>query len=302
MTKQAATHPTATDPSRVYIPVVLFLLLLLPVIVAANVFVLIRLGFNMFTLAGLVIVTPTIFGVWGRAFMKVNDMIESRQRKYEYLICADDYVEAPQPIQTKMRKIFESAESLRDNRAHRDGMFGDLDIDRVLYSASEQAVNAATLNVAKRKLQSVPGSVDEDGLRRARAGLHKIGRQLDQVEAELSRAATAANSLSTKIIAAEKACEQAAKDSEATVRRDQKRADAHRLLDNAVMQTRSTSRIDTGGIGDHVESVAAGYDDATKITDKVLDPGSTEPAKQPPSFLESAWRPFRAAINWATKP
>jgi len=202
--EQAATHPTAPDPSRIYMPVVVFLLLLLPVIIAAHVFVLIRLGFNMFTLAGLVIVTPAIFGLWGRVFMKVNEMVESRQRKYKYLICADDYAEAPQPIQTKMRRIFEPAESLRDNRAYRDGQFCDLDIGRVLYSASEQAVQSATLNAAKRNLQSVPGSVDEDGLRRARACLHKIGRQLDQVEAELSRAATAANSLSTKIIAAEK--------------------------------------------------------------------------------------------------
>lgn len=273
--EQAATHPTAPDPSRIYMPVVLFLLIVLPVIIAANVFVLIRLGFNMFTLAGLIIVTPAILGVWGRTFMKVNEMIESRQRKYKYLICADDYEEAPQPIQTTMRKIFESAESLRDNPAYRDGMFGDLDIDRVLYSASEQAVQLATLNAAKRKLQSVPGRVDEDALRRARAGLHKIGRQLDQVEAELSRAATAANGLSAKIIAAEKTRQQKVRDREAAARRDQKRADAQRLLDKAVMQTRSTSRIDTSGIGDHIESVAAGYDDATKITDKVLGPGAT---------------------------
>lgn len=69
------------------------------------------------------------------------------------------------------------------------------------------------------------------------------------------------------------------RDSEATARRDEKRADAQRLLDNAVMQTQSTSRIDTGGIGDHIESVAAGYDAATKITDKVLGPGPTETAQ-----------------------
>lgn len=302
MSEQKATHPTAPDPSWVYMPVILFVLLLLPVIIAANVFVLIRVGFDLFTLGGLGIADLMILSGWGRALMKVFEMAESRQRKYKHLICADDYTEAPQAIQAKMRKMFESAELLRNSRAYRDGMFGDLDINRVLYSASEQAVQSATLNVAKRKLQSVPGRVDEDALRRARVSLRKIGRHLDEVEAELSRAAAAATTLSAKIIAAEKAREQTATIEAVASQRDARRAEAHSRIDNAIMQARSTSRIDTSEIGNRVESVAAGYDDATNITDKVLHPNQVEHANRQPSLLDSARKSIQSAIDWVTKP
>lgn len=41
-------------------------------------------------------------------------------------------------------------------------MFGDLDVDQVLYSAARLAVQAAEINAAKRALQAtaVPGDAD----------------------------------------------------------------------------------------------------------------------------------------------
>lgn len=46
------------------------------------------------------------------------------------MISEDSYTHAPRSIKISMRRIYKAAKAIESGRAHRDGMFGDIEITR----------------------------------------------------------------------------------------------------------------------------------------------------------------------------
>jgi len=141
--EQRVTNPVARDPSGALMLVLICSWLLFAVaFVAGNVVVLCWAGFNLLVLQGLGLVDVLVVSGMGAASGKLNQIADTLRRQHNYVICAEDYAGAPRHIKATMQQIFLSAESLRTSRAHQEGMFGDVDIEHVLFSAAERAVQA----------------------------------------------------------------------------------------------------------------------------------------------------------------
>jgi len=62
--------------------------------------------------------------------MYVNFRAALRRRATGYVISEDSYTHAPRSIKISMRRIYKAAKAIESGRAHRDGMFGDIEITR----------------------------------------------------------------------------------------------------------------------------------------------------------------------------
>jgi hypothetical protein len=297
------TNPTARDPARALVLLLTcsFLLFALAIVVG-NVVLVCWLG-----LVGVVLVPLLgsfdllLLSALAAALEKLNRIADPLRRRHKYLISADDYAAAPLLIPGTMKQIFKSAWSLRASRAHREGMFGAIDIQQVLYSAAEQAVQAAEINASVHDLEANAGPTDADALRRARVALLKIDRYLDKVEAELKGAAKTAKSLSKKLNEAERARAVARKEELAAERRREAQAMARANIENSTARAKSTTRIDATDIADRVGSVSAGYDEARRVSDDVLHGPGHRPTESPLSFTKAAWKAARGAVRWVNR-
>lgn len=125
-----------------------------------------------------------------------------------YVVCEADYADAPRHIRSAMWRIFKSALSVRGGSAYQTGIFGDLELDRVVYSAAERAVISSELCAGMRDL----GEAQDGELLDTAEQLADIRRFVLEVEAALKRAAKTASRLSTSLsdCAKERATQQAA--------------------------------------------------------------------------------------------
>lgn len=200
--------------------------------------------------------------------------MEARRRRTRYVIAEISYPDAPGDVTSAMRRIHKSSRTLRKGRAHAEGMFGDLELDRLVYEAAEQAVISSELSAAARKLKAAQTGEDREALAAASARLAEASRFLREVETSLARAAGTAKQLSADITRPEKErAAQAAKEQ----RREQARAELDRATIRAELRPTTNGGSD---IEERVNAVRAGYDEATGAAEAVLS-GHPDVVNQP---------------------
>jgi hypothetical protein len=268
-------------------------------IIIGNVEALRWLGFNILLAGQLAVVDLLVLGGWIATLTKLHRIADTIRRRHRYLICEEDYAAAPLVVQGKMQEIFKAGRSLATSRAHCEGMFGDIDTDGVLYSAAEQVVQAAEINTSLRKLKTNASPSHEDAIRRARVALRNIGRNLDEVNADLGIAAKNAKNLSKKLAEAERARIAAQKEELVAERRRAEQAEARMKVEQSTAQAETKMRVDATDIADRVAAVSAGYDEASGLSDEIL--GGSDAAAPPPSFARTAWRVAGTVSGWISR-
>ena len=92
------------------------------------------------------------------AAMYVNFCAALHRRTTGYVISEDSYKNAPHSIKVSMRRIYKAAAAIETGRAHTDGMFGDIEVTRLVYSAAQRAVLSSELSASTTDLVRVGGS------------------------------------------------------------------------------------------------------------------------------------------------
>lgn len=124
---------------------------------------------------------------------------EDYRRKAGYIICEADYDSAPRQIKSTMRRIYRSARTVRTGRAHQDGMFGELELERLVFTAAQQAVLSSDVSAGIRDLKPDAGPADRELIADADAQIKEIADHLVEVEARLKRTASTASRLSETV-------------------------------------------------------------------------------------------------------
>jgi hypothetical protein len=269
-----AVHPDMEDPGKRYLRWLWLVPIVLTVVVAAAAAALFhRLGPGAIVLV--VICAFLALLVWGIVASWLWFAAEQCRRASRYVICEADYADAPRQIKSTMRRMYRSARSMRSGQAYRQNMFGDLELDQLVYSAAERAVLSSELSAAARDLRpdSAPG--DRTVLDDANAQIRAISDELARVESALKRSATTADILSESIAEPERqraatlAQEQA--DAEARARHD--RARGH--LEDVTTRASARLDLDDSEVEDRIGAVSAGFDEARQVSAKFLgDPTS----------------------------
>lgn len=206
---------------------------------------------------------------------------ERRRRAVRYVICEDDYADAPRQIKSTMRRICRSAQSVRSGQAHQRDMFGDLSLDEAVYGAAERAILSSELCAGIRDLRPDAQSSDQALLDDANQQIRAIKDELAAVEATFKRGAKSAEKLSQRVTeperqrAAKRARQLAA--SAASERREQART----RLEEASLRASSVDRLKTDTVSDRINAVAEGYDEARQVSDRVLDGPSVSASRKP---------------------
>lgn len=196
---------------------------------------------------------------------------ERRRRAARYVICEDDYADAPRQIKATMRRICQSAKSVQVSQAHQRDMFGDLSLDEVVYGAAERAISSSELSAAMRDLRPDAASSDQSLLDEANQQIRAIKDVLAAVEAAFTRSAKTAEQLSKHVTEPERqrAAERDRLRAESAARERRERARTH--LEEVSEQAKMTPVSEPGNMIDRIESVAAGYVDARDASDGVLN-------------------------------
>lgn len=196
---------------------------------------------------------------------------ERRRRALRYVICEDDYSDAPRQIKSTMRRIYRSAQSVRTSQAHQRNMFGDLSLDEVVYRAAERAILSSELAAAARDLRPDAKSSDQTLLDEANDQIRAIKDELAAVEATFKRSAEIAEDLSQRVTEPDRsrATENARQDAAFEARERGERARTR--LEEISMRVNTATTLQPDFVGDRIDSVAAGYYEATKVSDQVLD-------------------------------
>jgi len=207
------------------------------------------------------------------------DRAEALRRQTGYVICEASYADAPRHIKKAMRRIYSSARAMRGGTAYQTGIFGDMPLEQLVYSAATHAVTSAELTAAIRDLEIDCGPDDRAALEAAHRRQQEIRTYLQQVEAALARTATSAETLSNHL-------EQPAREQAAAAKRERARAESAQRrqmaldrLEQATAQANSKDKIDSFVIEDRVTSIQAGYVEAKEASDAVLKGPTLPPAE-----------------------
>jgi hypothetical protein len=231
------------------------------------------------------------------------DLADSRRRRTGYVICEASYGDAPRQIKATMRRIYKSARTVRGGTAYQQGMFGAVELDRLVYSAAERAVLSSELCAGMRDLKADARREDHELLETAQQQLADIRVYIEDVEGALTRSADTANRLSASIPAKEVAAQQAAR--EAAAAAADRRRHARARVEEASTRASAPTKVAGGDVEDRVSSVYAGYQEASKISNDVLTgPTSSVPnsdADERPSTRETAWKAAKWTAGKTTK-
>ncbi len=206
---------------------------------------------------------------------------ESRRRAVRYVICEDDYADAPRQIKSTMRRICRSAKSVRSSQAHQRDMFGDLSLDEAVYGAAERAILSSELSAAIRDLRPDAQSSDQALLDDANQQIRAIKDELASVEAALKRGAKSAEKLSQRVTEPERqqAAERTRQDAACAAK--ERRLQARARLEEASVHASAVDRLETDTVSDRIDAVAEGYDEARKVSDQVSGAPSMPVGPQP---------------------
>ena len=153
--RRRAVDPDGRDPaSRISLMIKWGCPALALAVVVANVVVFSRVGIAALLIV-LVLDVGAVLGIAALA-MRLWEIAEGRRRQTGYVICEASYVHAPRHIKSSMRRIYRSGRSVRAGRAFCDQMFGDVQLDQLVYSAAQRAVLSSELSEAVRELKATP--------------------------------------------------------------------------------------------------------------------------------------------------
>ncbi len=196
---------------------------------------------------------------------------EEHRRKTGYIICEADYDSAPRQIKSTMRRIYRSARTVRTGRAHQDGMFGELELERLVFAAAQQAVLSSDVSAGIRDLKPDAGPDDRELIADADAQIKEIADHLVEVEARLKRTASMASRLSEIVAEPERRREAQKAAHEARAAAEDRRRRAHEKLQRATAEAKVKAPVDAEDVEDRVAAVAAGYEEATRISEQTLE-------------------------------
>lgn len=297
--RHRATHPAMDDPGRNlvrWIQIAAITFTLLVAIAVAGLFA--WLGPVAVVLA--VVIGLIAIVAWLVTAASLWLSAEHRRRAVRYVICEDDYADAPRQIKSAMRRICRSAQSVRSGQAHQRDMFGDLSLDEAAYGAAERAILSSELSAGIRDLRPDAQPSDQALLDDANQQIRQIKAELAAVEASFKRGAKAATGLSQRVTEPERqhAAEQARQcaASAASERREQARA----RLTEIHLRASSIDPLITDAVSDRIDAVAEGYDDARRISDQVLEKPSVSAARSSDADSGDA-RSTRAAMARVAK-
>lgn len=297
-------QPGGQDPAR---PLKWLLICGVPVlaigIVVANVIAFKAFGVDALILAilldviGLIGLTCLAGALWTAA--------ELQRRQTGYVISEHSYLAAPRSVKSSMRRVHKSARTVRGGRAHQAGMFGDFELDQVVYEAAQQAVVSAELTTAVDELQGAATTEDAEALKAAAGQLDEILHYLQDVDASLKRAASTASKLSEDIArpAQERVARKLAADAAAA--KAKRREQARARLDDVAVRAAARPVANGGDVEDRVTAVHAGYTEARSVSDAVLHGRPAIPQEQKAESTAAAeedrHRAAREAVWKATK-
>ncbi|BBX34854.1 hypothetical protein MMAG44476_34781 [Mycolicibacterium mageritense DSM 44476 = CIP 104973] len=200
---------------------------------------------------------------------------EDYRRKAGYIICEADYDSAPRQIKSTMRRIYRSARTVRTGRAHQDGMFGELELERLVFTAAQQAVLSSDVSAGIRDLKPDAGPADRELIADADAQIKEIADHLVEVEARLKRTASTASRLSETVAEPERRREAQKAADEAPAAAEDRRRRAHEKLQRATAEAKVKTPVDATDVEDRVAAVAAGYEEVARISKQALEGGSS---------------------------
>lgn len=312
-----AVHPGRRDPGVWMLPIaVAGWLAVLTAVVAANAVAFDTQGHDaLFPAIALDIVAA--IGLVALAVF-LWEYVESRRRRSGYVITVVNYMHAPRQVHTSMRRIYNSARSMRRGRAYQDGMFGDIELDELVYSAAEGAVLSSELNDVISGLRNGSAQKDRDTVAQAKRELVQIRKHLEEVEARLARAAKHADQLSVRLNGPEPSRpsrpqprpQQGAQVGPSAVER---RAAARRKADEVAARLAVYNKVDAVGVEERVGGVVAGYEEVEAVVQEVFL-GPRLPQPEPPvtpvgdensgrasSARAAAWRAAKWTARGASK-
>lgn len=208
--------------------------------------------------------------LWAVVSMWLWLRAEQQRRAARYVICEADYEDAPRQIKSSMRRIYRSARAVRAGHAYQGDMFGELGLDHLVYSAAERAVLSSELAAAVRDLRPDAKRSDHSLLHDADAQVASIKDELASVEAMFKRSATTADNLSERITEPERRRAAQVAEEEAATAADDRRRQALRRLEDVSTRANAGTDLEHSQVEDRIAAVAAGYDDITEVSDRIL--------------------------------
>jgi hypothetical protein len=199
---------------------------------------------------------------------------EDHRRKVGYVVCEADYLGAPRQVKSAMRRIYGSARTVRMGRAHQEAMFGDLELDQLVFSAAQQAILCSEISTGIRDLKPDSDAGDHELIADADGQIKQIAAHLAEVEATLKRAASAASRLSARIAEPERV--QAAQKAvyEAHAAAEDRRRQAREKLEQVTAEAKTMTRVDATDVDDRIAAVAAGYDEVLQVSGEAVGGGN----------------------------
>lgn len=266
-----ATNPDVPDPARNLMRWLQGLATVVALVIAAATVALIwSIG-----PAGIIFAIPfalllVLLGVTGALFLWAY--AEAQRRKGGYMICEIHYPDAPRQVKANMRRIYRAGRSVKSGAAYRGGVFGKLEIDRLVYSAADRAVASSQLSAAIRDLRPNARVEDRAVLEKANAQIKEITDYLAEVEQALGQSAATAKGLSDRLDVPSRPEAQQRVVTAQAVARDDRRQRARERLDDVQRRVQS---FDDGGLHDVTERIAAvdqGHREASEVSKKVFAP------------------------------
>lgn len=264
-----AVHPDMDDPGRT----LLRWLPWIPVALAA-VMVLVAIGlFNWLGPAALLLVIACVLlalligaaagvGIWLRA--------DQRRRVAGYVICEADYAIAPRQIKSTMRRIYSSANSVRTGQAYKEGIFGELGLEQLVFSAAERAMLCSQLRATTEELYPGLKTADRALIADVDTQITAIKQELSEVEQALKNSAGTASALSKRITEPERQRAAQKTNDEAAAADHAARAAARKRVEDARSRATMAPSLEPTDVEERISAVAAGYDEAAGITDRIL--------------------------------
>lgn len=306
--RQRVRNPDSSDPASGLIAMLrIGPSVLLVVLVVANILAVAKWGL-VAVIALIALDLLAVLAVGGGALF-LWERADARRRSTGYVISELDYAAAPRQVKSAMRRIFRAARSIRGGRAYSEGMFGDIELDQLVYGAAERAVLSSELSTAMTDLKPDATAADKAVLDHANEQIDEIIAYLGTVESSLHAGARAAGGLSARIEEPEKRRE-AANRAEAVAEASAARRDSALSRVEAVTARASAkARIDPTDVEDRLRAVQAGYEEAAAVSGEARDePGTAGEQSNLDHSVESAARPmtardlaWKAAKNTANK-
>ncbi len=267
--RRRARHPDMADPARTLMVASKLGSLGLALLLAVA-HVLAVAYWGPVAVFALIVIDLLMLVAAAASVLAVLERCDKLRRASGYVICELDYSAAPRQVKSAMRRIYKSSRSIRGERAYLDGMFGDMGLDQLVYSAAERAVLSSELSTAVTDLKPDATAADKAALADANAQIDEIIAYLRDVESALEVGGKSASKLSGQIgepARQRAAAQQAEAAAEASAVR---RESARKRVEDATARAAAKTSVDPADVQDRLHAVTAGYEEAIGVSDSAL--------------------------------